>query len=118
MSETTTRDGDNAAATLLADVASLVEDSRDTHGDAVENQEHIAEAWRWYLRGQGVAVDEEDLTGSDVARMMELLKLSRTCVGEYDVDHDRDVAGYAGIAAACEVNAGAVTLDELEVADE
>ncbi|AFH22692.1 hypothetical protein OSG_eHP32_00190 [environmental Halophage eHP-32] len=107
--------GDNAAATLLADVADLVSDDRDSHGDAVENQEHIAEAWNWYLQGHGI-IDEEAIDGGDVARMMELLKLSRACVGEYDVDHDRDVAGYAGIAAACEVEAGNADRDELEVA--
>jgi len=109
------KSGDNAASTLLADVADLVSDSRDSHGDAVENQEHIAEAWTWYLRGQGIIGDDKSVSGADVARMMELLKLSRACVGEYDVDHDRDVAGYAGIAAACEVEAGNADADELEV---
>ena len=110
--------GDNAAATLLADVVDLVNDSRDSHGDAVENQVHIAEAWTWYLRGQGIIGDGESVSGADVARMMELLKLSRACVGNYDIDHDRDVAGYAGIAAACEVEAGNADADELEVTDD
>ena len=111
-------DGDNAAARLLADVSRLVSDDRDSHGDAVENQEHIAEAWNWYLQGHDI-IDADALDGADVARMMELLKLSRACVGEYDIDHDRDVAGYAGIAAACEVAAGEADADELEVvADE
>jgi len=108
-------DGDNAAARLLADVSRLVSDDRDSHGDAVENQEHIAEAWNWYLRGQGIIETGAAVDGADVARMMELLKLSRACVGSYDIDHDRDVAGYAGIAAACEVAAGAADADELEV---
>ncbi len=110
-------DGDNAAATLLAGVADLVSDDRDSHGDAVENQEHIAEAWTWYLRGQEI-IDGTAVDGADVARMMELLKISRACVGEYDIDHDRDVAGYAGIAAACEVAAGTADADDLEVADD
>jgi len=110
-------DGDNAAARLLADVADLVSDDRDSHGDAVENQEHIAEAWNWYLRGHGI-IETEALDGADVARMMELLKLSRACVGEYDIDHDRDVAGYAGIAAACEVAAGEADSEDLEVTDD
>jgi hypothetical protein len=115
MSENT-QSGDNAAARLLADVADLVSDDRDSHGDAVENQEHIADGWTWYLRGQGIIDDDQAVDGGDVARMMELLKLSRACVGEYDIDHDRDVAGYAGIAAACEVQAGNADADELEVA--
>jgi len=111
-------DGDNAAATLLKDTANLVSDDRDTHGDAVENQEHIADGWTWYLRGQGILGAEEALTGGDVARMMELLKLSRACVGEYDIDHDRDVAGYASIAAACELQRGNITEDSLTVSDD
>ena len=108
--------GDTDASRLLADVAALVNDDRDSHGDAVENQEHIADGWTWYLRGQGILGDGESLSGADVARMMTLLKHSRACVGEYDIDHDRDVAGYAGIAAACEVAAGNADRDDLEVA--
>jgi hypothetical protein len=111
-------DGDNAAATLLKDTAALVNDSRDTHGDAVENQEHIGEAWTWYLNGQGMLPDDAEITGADVARMMELLKLSRACVGEYDVDHDRDVAGYAGIAGAVELKRGNISEDDLTVSDD
>jgi len=113
-----THTGDNAAATLLHDTAQLVNDDRDTHGDAVENQEHIADGWTWYLRGQGILGENQSLTGSDVARMMELLKLSRACVGEYDVDHDRDVAGYASIAAACELHRDNITEDSLTVTDD
>jgi len=114
MSENT-QSGDNAAATLLADVADLVSDDRDSHGDAVENQEHIADGWTWYLRGQGIIDDDQAVDGGDVARMMILLKMSRACVGEYDIDHDRDKAGYAGIAAAYEALEGDATADELEV---
>lgn len=108
--------GDERARTVLEDTARLVDSDRDTHGDAVENQEHIARGWTWYLRGQGVLAADEELTGGDVGRMMALLKLSRTAVGDYDVDHDRDVAGYAGIAAACEHMRGHVeqlTVDDI-----
>jgi len=107
--------GDERARTVLKETARLVASDRDTHGDAVENQEHIARGWTWYLRGQGVLDADEELTGGDVGRMMALLKLSRTAVGDYDVDHDRDVAGYAGIAAACEDMRGNV--DQLTVND-
>lgn len=116
MGETqTSRSGDELANIVLTDVAALVNDSRDTHGDAVENQQHIGEAWTWYLQGHGLLDDDDALTGADVARMMELLKLSRSAVGSYTVDHDRDVAGYAGIAAACEATNGTVEFDELTV---
>ena len=105
--------GDVLAAGLLSGTASLVHDERDTHGDAVENQRHIAEAWTWYLRGHGHLSEGATITGADVARMMELLKLSRGAVGEYDLDHDRDVAGYAGIAAACEIYDGNAPVEEV-----
>jgi len=106
--------GDEAAATVLHDTAELVDSDRDTHGDAVKNQEHIAAGWTWYLRGQGVLDADEELTGGDVGRMMMLLKTSRTAVGSYDVDHDRDVAGYAAIAAACAVANGSASVGELQ----
>ncbi|MDB9247414.1 DUF6378 domain-containing protein [Halorubrum ezzemoulense] len=109
--------GDERARRLLEDVGRLVDSDRDTHGDAVENQEHIASAWTWYLRGQGALDEDEELTGLDVAYMMALLKMSRNAVGEFDIDHPRDVAGYAGIGAACSVARGWADDDELEVAD-
>lgn len=105
--------GDDMAGMLLEDVHGVVTSSRDTHGDAVENQSHIAEGWTWYLRGQGLLDDDQRVTGGDVGRMMPLVKMSRTAVGSYDVDHDRDVAGYAAIAAACEVADGNADLADL-----
>ena len=94
--------GDEIASFIAKNTAELMLDKRNTHGDAVENQEHIAEAWTWYLRGQGYIDEDESIDGGDVSRMMVLLKFSRACVGEYDLDHDRDAVGYSSIAAACE----------------
>ena len=105
--------GDEMAASLLHDTAALVNDDRDTHGDAVDNQQHIAAGWTWYLRGQGVLDDDQAIDGTDVAFMMALLKMSRHCVGTFDVDHLRDTAGYAGIGAACAVARGDADVDEL-----
>ena len=109
--------GDELAHRLLEDVGHLVDSDRDTHGDAVQNQEHIASGWSWYLRGQGHLDDDDELTGLDVAYMMAMLKMSRNAVGEFDIDHPRDVAGYAGIGAACSVKRGWADEDDLEVAD-
>ena len=109
--------GDGAAARLLADTARLVDSDRDSHGDAVENQAHIARGWTWYLRGQGVLGPGESLDGTDVAFMMGLLKMSRHSVGEFDIDHLRDTAGYAGIGAACAVFRGEAAAEDLEAAD-
>jgi len=109
----TDRDGDQMAASLLLDVAELITDDRNTHGDAVVNQEHIASGWTWFLRGQGILGDDEHLSGTDVAFMMGLVKMSRYCVGSFDVDHLRDTAGYAAIGAACAVENGDASIDEL-----
>lgn len=105
--------GDEMAAELLLDTADLINDDRDTHGDAVENQQHIAEGWTWYLRGQDVLGEGERIDGTDVAFMMALLKMSRHSVGTFDIDHLRDTAGYAGIGAACAVARGDAGLEEL-----
>jgi len=105
MSENT-QSGDNAAATLLADVADLVSESRDSHGDAVDQQATAADYWTIYLRSHGLLATDAEVAGSDVARMMALLKISRGGVGEYDLDHDRDLVGYGGIAGACAVREG------------
>jgi len=102
------------ASSLLADTADLIDDDRDTHGDAVENQQHIAEAWTWYLQGQGALADGEQLHGDDVACMMGLLKMSRHAVGGRDMDHMRDIAGYAGIGGACLVDRGEADLSQIE----
>lgn len=109
--------GDELARAALEDVAALVASDRDTHGDAVENQSHIARGWTWYLRGQGILDEDEAVTGTDVAAMMSIVKFSRQAVGDEDVDHLRDVAGYAGIGAACMVADGRIDLDELTVED-
>lgn len=105
--------GDELAASLLLDTADLIDDDRDTHGDAVENQQHIAAGWTWFLRGKGVLDADESLHGDDVAAMMGLLKMSRHVVGTHDMDHMRDIAGYAGIGGACLVARDEADVDEL-----
>lgn len=112
-----TMTGDKKAATLLEDVAALVESDEDTHGDAVENQQHIATGWTWYLRGTDILGPDERLTGDDVAMMMALVKSSRHAVGDASIEHLRDVAGYAGIGGACMVDRGNVDQDDLTVDD-
>jgi len=113
-----TVDGDQLASGVLDDVASLVGDSRDSHGDAIENQRHIAAAWTWYLRGQGALVSDAEISAVDVPRMMQLLKLSRAVIGESTLDHDRDVTGYGGIATACQyVDDGSLDEDDLFITD-
>jgi nucleoside 2-deoxyribosyltransferase len=111
--ETGFNSGDAMAGAVASDLADLLTQSRDTHGDAVDQQESAAAAWSWYLTAHGKLQDDETVTGADVARMMALLKMSRAAVGSYDVDHDRDLAGYGTIAAACAVANGTADADAL-----
>lgn len=113
MTEEPAQNGDAASAALINDVATLVDGDRDSHGDAVDQQETAADAWTWYLRAHGLLDPDESIEGSDVARMMALLKMSRAAVGEYDIDHDRDIVGYGGIAGACSVREGHADEDDL-----
>lgn len=106
--------GDELAASALKDAADLVDDDRDTHGDAVENQTHIANGWTWYLRGCGLLGSDQRITGDDAATMMAIVKMSRHGVGDKDVDHMRDIAGYGGIGAACMVYHGDADVSDVE----
>lgn len=99
-------DGDRATARLIEDVAGLVDSDRDSHGDAVDQQAAAAEVWTWYL-------DHHDMLRADAVRMMVLLKMSRAAVGEYDLDHDRDIVGYGGIAGSSAVCEGDADESEL-----
>lgn len=105
--------GDAMAGAVASDLADLLTQSRDTHGDAVAQQDSAAAAWSWYLNAHGKLQTGERVTGADVARMMALLKMSRAAVGSYDLDHDRDLAGYGTIAAACAVANGTADEDAL-----
>ena len=118
MTSTEAVNGDELASAVLEDVAELVGDTRDSHGDAIENQRHIATAWTWYLRGKGVLSSSQEIEPVDVPRMMELLKLSRAVIGQSELDHDRDVTGYGGIATACQfVEDDDLTEDDLLITD-
>lgn len=107
------KSGDALAAILLDDVSEVVQNKRGTHGDAVENMEHIASLWTSFLRALGILDTDQEITGSQAAQMMVLLKLSRAAVGNYTIDHDRDIAGYAAISAACVVARGDADIEDL-----
>jgi hypothetical protein len=104
---------DTIARRILTNTGQLVDQERDTHGDALENHRHIAEGWTWYLEAEGVLAEGAEVEPAHVARMMELLKMSRGAVGKVTLDHDRDTAGYAGIAGAIEVLEGEAEMDDL-----
>lgn len=99
-------DGDEIASEVLHDVANLINDDRDSHGDAVRQHRVAANLWTAYFQGIGLLQPDQSIDSDQVARCMDLLKTSRSAVGEYDIDSDRDGAGYSGIAAACSLAEG------------
>lgn len=93
------------AGNLASEVGSVIAQRNGTHGDPVENHDHIADLWNAYLgvrtgsNNGNSRVLRRPLRGDEVADMMILLKLSRKHVGGMDVDHYRDSIGYAAIAS-------------------
>ena len=75
---------------ISEEIAETIGSRNGSHGDPIENHEHIADLWSAYL---GVEV-----SATDVAACMILLKLCRFKIGGQDRDHWRDSMGYAEIA--------------------
>tara|TARA_R110000822_G_scaffold89145_3_gene206148 strand:+ start:335 stop:649 length:315 start_codon:yes stop_codon:yes gene_type:complete len=61
----------------------------------LENHENIAKLWNGYL------YNKEELSASDVANMMELMKVARRKAGAFNADDYVDGAGYAAVAYEC-----------------
>lgn len=95
--ETEAPPNDQVAADIGAEAAATVL-SRDSHGDAVENHEHIASLWSAFL--------DHEVEAWEAAAMLSLVKLSRAKTGQLRRDHLVDLAGYSGIAWACAVATG------------
>ena len=84
------------AKKILKKAANIVGGARhDQHGDKQQNFRNIAGLWQTYL---DMLPDARDLTGTDVAQMMVLLKVARSCTGAYNEDDYLDACGYAGVA--------------------
>ena len=70
-------------------------DRASAHGSIQENQENIARLWNGYV------YNKDELTASDVANMMELMKVARRKTGAFNMDDYVDGAGYAAVAYEC-----------------
>mgnify|MGYP003644570980 CR=1 FL=1 len=66
-----------------------------THGSMLENHRNIAQLWNAYL------FNKDELEASDVANMMELMKVARRKLGTLNRDDYVDGAGYAAVAYQC-----------------
>lgn len=88
------------ASKMLLDTADLVSRSREeTYGDMLTNNRNIARVWTSYLLNH----QKLTLEASDVANMMELLKVARRQGGNHTPDDYADGAGYAAVALECKV---------------
>lgn len=81
----------NRKECLEAAGKAVLTDREDTYGKPEDNFEQIAALWAEYLG--------TEVCSKDVAHMMILLKIGRTCTGKYNPDNYVDIAGYAACAA-------------------
>ena len=82
---------------ILAKAKELINKNRQsTHGDCFKNHSQIADLWSVYLDDKLKPFTE--ITASDVAIMMCLLKISRSTMGEFNLDDYVDGAAYMAIA--------------------
>lgn len=98
-----------ATIDILLSTATLIEQRSGVHGDAFDNLNNIACHWEGLLNAKierlanlnELDVQQIELTVSDVATMMILMKLSRMTFGDSnEVDHFQDIIGYAAIGTA------------------
>ena len=89
------------AKDVLETATNLVGGSRAaSHGSMFENHENIAQLWNGYLYRMDFE-NGDRLKASDVANMMELLKVARRKQGVFNFDDYVDGAGYAAVALEC-----------------
>jgi glutamate formiminotransferase len=75
-------------------------DRKDDYGDARDSFRSIAGFWTNYLRARGLLMATVNLTTTDVAMMMDLLKTSRFATGGYKADTFVDKVGYSALGGA------------------
>ena len=73
-------------------------DRREAYGSPFDNHKRIAWLWTFYLMERARGNKEFELTPSDVAAMMILLKIARLVHTPGHFDSLVDIAGYAAVA--------------------
>jgi hypothetical protein len=87
-------------ATLMK-AEKLVNGERGTdYGDMEATHQQVGRMWEAYLD-----LPEGEISSSDVAQMMSMLKKVRARYGKHNADNFVDDAGYTAIAAACSAQA-------------
>jgi hypothetical protein len=92
------------AAGICAEAMRLVSGSRAaTHGDKRENFSKIAALWNGYWQARWMSATVRELAAEpwtpfdakSVGDMLELMKIARRLLGEFNIDDYTDSAGYA-----------------------
>lgn len=101
------------AGTILRTAEKTVcQDRGNSHGGAEDSFAMIGHLWENYLRdtmlSRGIdgksSINNLDVTPTDVANMMVLLKIARSIYGDpHHADHYIDAAGYTSIAGSFNV---------------
>ena len=82
---------------ILEQAKKLISKNREEqHGDAYKNHSQIADLWSVFLDDKLKPMKE--ITPGDVAVMMCLLKISRSTMGDFNIDDFVDGAAYMAIA--------------------
>lgn len=91
---------------ILNEAKRIVNGERnEQYGSPEDNFAVIAGMWTAYIKGACPAAEAADIavTAADVAAMMILLKVARSCTsGEVKLDTWIDIAGYAACGGAIE----------------
>lgn len=82
--------------TLAAAEKCVCGDREQDYGTPENNLQTIANLWMDYFSGKGEPVD---ISPTDVAMMLSLLKIARVASGKVKADNFIDLAGYAACGA-------------------
>ena len=87
---------------LLEKAAEITEGARQKHyGTPEDNFKNIAEFWQLYLSQRFENADESEISPTDVAIMMLLMKVARLVHDPHHDDSWLDIAGYAACGSQC-----------------
>ena len=87
---------------LLSKAIEVTEGARQQHyGTPEDNFKNIAEFWQLYLSQRFENVEEPEISTTDVAIMMLLMKVARLVHDPYHDDSWLDIAGYAACGSQC-----------------
>lgn len=87
---------------LLSKAIEVTEGARQQHyGSPEDNFKNIAELWQLYLSQRFESADEPEISTTDVAIMMMLMKVARLVHDPHHDDSWLDIAGYAACGSQC-----------------